>query len=86
MTAFRWFLLSLGLLSYSPSVIAEDGCVSGIRLQSTGECLQYPTVEFLLLREGICRVGWVEDTGSELRIKDLHTIPCPPEELKSYLP
>ena len=59
-----------------------------VLLLGVGGCQQpLPTgVEFLFLREGICRTGWVEKVGEWFVVKDLSTIECPVEELKGYLP
>lgn len=42
-----------------------------------------PTVEFLMLREGLCRVGWIRGK-TVLSLSGPR--PCPVEELRSYLP
>ena len=45
-------------------------------------------VEFLLLREGVCRTGWAgyDPQKEALIVTEVHQIPCPVEELKGYLP
>lgn len=40
-----------------------------------------PAVEFWMLREGLCRIGFVQDD----HIAMSSPIPCPVEELKGYL-
>ena len=41
-------------------------------------------VEFLFLREGICRIGWVQSDAT-LTVGYLQNIDCPIDELRTYL-
>ena len=56
-------------------------CESGIRNQSTGECLEYHRVEFLMLREGLCRSASLQGD----QVLSIEPIECPQDELRGYL-
>ena len=76
-----YHVVSCDLLS--PQQQQEANCpVTGYSLQN----MPHTNVEFLMLREGLCRTGWVEQDGAQTIVTDLTLIPCPVEELRGYLP
>lgn len=49
--------------------------------QPSGDEIPLPCVEWLALREGLCRSMWVQGE----RITEVTDIPCPTDELRRYL-
>ena len=79
-----WVLILIGQLSFATQGVAEETklCKSGIRILSTEECVEYPIVEFWMLRENLCRLGTIQ---GEQVLSITSPLPCPTEELKRYL-
>ena len=82
-----WWLLLL--LLGSGMVQAEETVCPHKVFGKTNEGTEMtsPCVGFWLLREGICRTGWIQrdpDTGVDV-VYEIKDSPCPQEELRGYL-
>ena len=72
-------------------VYDEQGCVldeyaDDLYILGSGQPVCSAQVEFLMLREGICRVGTIFRAEGADRVVNVREIRCPVEELQTYLP